>query len=101
KTTALDIRTRAMNYPMFSNYQVIMVKEGQTLKKWDDLVPYFEKPVPSTILVLCHKHENFDKRTKAAKEVAKNGVVFTSKKMYENQLPAFIRQIVEEHGLTM
>ncbi|HYV90428.1 MAG TPA: DNA polymerase III subunit delta, partial [Chitinophagales bacterium] len=101
ETTALDIRTRAMNYPMFSNYQVLMVKEAQALKKWDDLVPYLEKPVPSTILVLCHKYENFDKRTKAAKMMKENGVVFTSKKMYENQLPAFIQQIVEEHELTI
>src|SRR5262245_41425318 len=59
ETTALDIRTRALNYPMFSNYQVLMVKEAQGLKKWDDLVPYLEKPVKSTILVICHKHENF------------------------------------------
>src|SRR6185295_3078799 len=44
ETNAMDIRTRAMNYPMFSNYQVLMVKEAQTIKKWDDLVPYFEKP---------------------------------------------------------
>lgn len=99
ETTALDIRTRAMNYPMFSNYQVIMVKEAQALKKWDDLVPYFEKPVKTTLLVLCHKHENFDKRTKAAKIIQANGVVLTSKKMYENQLPAFIQQIIEEHEL--
>ena len=101
ETTAMDIRTRAMNYPMFSNYQVIMVKEAQELKKWEDLVSYFEKPVKTTILVLCHKHENFDKRTKAAKVIQSNGVVMTSKRMYENQLPAFIHQIVEERKLTI
>ncbi|MEO5674692.1 MAG: DNA polymerase III subunit delta [Chitinophagales bacterium] len=101
EATALDIRTRALNYPMFSNYQVIIVKEAQAIKKWDDLLPYFGKPVKSTILVLCHKHENFDKRTKAAKEIQKNGIVFTSKKIYENQLPGFIQQILDEKGIAI
>jgi len=101
ETTALDIRTRALNYPMFSNYQVLIVKEAQGLKKWDDLVAYFEKPVKSTILVLCHKHENFDKRTKAAKALQSNGVIFTSKKIYENKLPEFIHQVAGEQGLTI
>ena len=99
ETNALDIRTRAMNYPMFSNYQVIMVKEAQELKKWDDLEPYFEKPVKTTILILCHKHKNFDKRTKAAKSIQSNGVIMTSKKFYENQLPSFVEEIVEQNGL--
>ncbi len=101
ETSAMEIRTRALNYPMFSNYQVLIIKEAQAIKKWDDLLPYFEKPVKSTILVLCHKHENFDKRTKSAKEIQKNGVVCTSKKLYENQLPAFIEQVVSERKLSI
>src|SRR6185295_4331647 len=72
-TNANDIRTRALNYPMFSNNQVLIIKEAQTLKKWEDMVTYFEKPVKTTILVLCHKYDNFDKRTKAAKAIKENG----------------------------
>jgi len=99
ETNALDIRTRAMNYPMFSNYQIILVKEAQELKKWDDLEAYFEKPVKTTVLVLCHKHKNFDKRTKAAKSIQTNGVIMTSKKLYENQLPSFVDEVVEKNQL--
>jgi hypothetical protein len=33
---------------MFSNYQVLVVKEAQMLKKWEDLLNYVEKPVKST-----------------------------------------------------
>lgn len=99
ETNAMDIRTRAMNFPMFSNYQVIIVKEAQELRKWDDLEPYFEKPVKSTILVLCHKHKNFDKRTKAAKAIAAHGVIMTSKRPYENQLPAFVEGVVSQAKL--
>lgn len=101
ETNALDIRTRAMNYPMFSNNQVIIVKEAQELKKWEDLEPYFEKPVKTTVLVLCHKHKNFDKRTKAAKAIASNGVIMTSKKLYENHLPGFVEDVVSQHQLKM
>ena len=99
ETNALDIRTRALNYPMFSNYQVILVKEAQELKKWDDLEAYFEKPVKTTILILCHKHKNFDKRMKSAKNIQSNGVIMTSKKLYENQLPSFIEGLVEQNEL--
>jgi DNA polymerase-3 subunit delta len=84
---------------MFSNYQVIIVKEAQELKRWEDLEAYIEKPVKTTILILCHKHKNFDKRTKTAKSIQSNGVVMTSKKLYENQLPAFIEQVVEQNEL--
>lgn len=97
-TTANEIRQRAMNYPMFSNYQVIIVKEAQMLKKWDDLLSYVEKPVKTTILVLCHRYENFDKRTKVAKALQSTGVLMTTKKLYENQVPDWIHHYLEGKG---
>jgi DNA polymerase-3 subunit delta len=100
-TTANDIRQRAMNYPMFSNYQVLIVKEAQMLKKWDDLVSYVEKPVKTTILVLSHPHDNFDKRTKLAKAIMANGVVMTTKKLWENQVPDWINQYLKERNFTI
>ncbi|MBA3649206.1 MAG: DNA polymerase III subunit delta [Chitinophagales bacterium] len=95
-TTAVEIRQRALNYPMFSNYQVLMVKEAQLLKKWEALENYVLKPVKSTILVICYKYENFDKRTRVGKAIRDNGVLMTTKKLFENQVPQWIHEFLKE-----
>ncbi|MBA2422485.1 MAG: DNA polymerase III subunit delta [Chitinophagales bacterium] len=99
--SANEIRQQALNYPMFSNYQVIIVKEAQMLKKWDELLPYIEKPVKSTILVLCHRYENIDRRTKVGKTLHSNAVVMTTKKLYENQVPNWIEKYLAERNLNI
>ena len=98
ETTANEIRQRGLNYPMFSNYQVIIVKEAQAIKKWDDLLSYVEKPVKTTILVLCYKYETFDKRTKVSKSIQQHGVIMTTKKLFENQVGGWIHQYLEERN---
>ena len=67
---------------MMANKQVIIVKEAQSLKKIETLANYAEKPLASTILVLNYKYKTLDARTKLVKAIKKNGVVFTSKKIY-------------------
>jgi DNA polymerase-3 subunit delta len=49
-----------------------------------------QKPLTSTILVICHKHGVLDRRKKLAAEVEKIGVLFESKKIKDSQLPGFI-----------
>ena len=63
----VDIRTvinAAKRYPMLSKYQVIIVKEAQLIKDWDDITHYLKQPLQSTILVLCYKYGTPDKRKK-------------------------------------
>ncbi len=79
----------ARQYPLMSDKRVIIVKEAQEMKTLKDLSDYAKRPVPHTILVLVHKHKTFDKRLALAKALA-DQVVFESKKMYDNQLPAWI-----------
>lgn len=102
-TTVNEIRQRAMNYPMFSNYQVLIVKEAQMLKKWDELLKYVENPVRTTILVLCHRYENFDKRTKVGKLMKERPdcVLMTTKKLYDNQVPEWINQYLAERKFSI
>ena len=89
----VDIRTvidTARRFPMMSEYQVVVVREAQNIKSLDDLVFYAQKPLLSTILVFCYKYGKMDMRKKYASEIAKIGVVYESKKLYESQIPAFI-----------
>jgi DNA polymerase-3 subunit delta len=94
-TTVQQLDDACRRYPMFSNYQLIILKEAQVLKKIEELLPYVEKPLKSTILVICHKHGKLDKRTKFAKTIVATGVVFTSDKLYENKVPAWIAGYLE------
>ena len=80
----------AKRYPMMSDYQVVIVKEAQNVKKIEDLSYYLQKPLMSTILVICYKHGALDRRKKLAVEIEKVGVLFESKKIKDAQLPGFI-----------
>ena len=89
-TDVASIVNNAKRYPMMSEHQVVVVKEAQNIRAWDDLSFYLQKPLESTILVICYKHGTMDKRKKIVAEIEKKGVVFESKKLKENMLPAFI-----------
>ena len=58
-------------YPMFSERQVVLVKEAQHLKEIDKLEGYIEKPLSSTLLVVAYKEKKINTRTKMAKVLKK------------------------------
>ena len=91
----------ASQYPMMSEWRLVIVREAQEMKSFAELESYFEKPVPSTMLVLCYKYKKVDQRTKAAKAIKQHGVVFESKKLYDNQLPGWILQEAKRHGVRL
>ncbi len=86
----------ARRFPMMANYQVVIVREAQNLKKIEDLEPYVNNPLKSTILVINYKYKTIDRRKAFAKAVAKKGILFESKKIYENKLPAWITGYLAE-----
>ncbi|MDJ0646522.1 MAG: DNA polymerase III subunit delta [Flavobacteriaceae bacterium] len=90
-----DIVSNAKRFPMMAERQVVIVKEAQELSRTiENLVAYAENPQPSTVLVICYKYKTLDKRKKLSKIVAKNGVLFESKKLYENQVGDWIRRVL-------
>ncbi|NJN27598.1 MAG: DNA polymerase III subunit delta [Cyclobacteriaceae bacterium] len=92
-----DVLNNAKRYPMMSDRQVVIVKEAQNIpdlnKEVGDkqLVQYLENPLPSTILVFCHKHKKLDQRKALAKAIDKHAMLLTSNKLYDNQLPDWIK----------
>ncbi|WP_405371820.1 DNA polymerase III subunit delta [Phocaeicola sp.] len=89
-TDIATVINAAKRYPMMSKYQVVVVKEAQHLRNIEELTYYLQKPLASTILVFCYKHEALDRRKKITAEIEKAGVLFESKKLKEAQLPGFI-----------
>ncbi|MDG2433670.1 DNA polymerase III subunit delta [Flavobacterium sp.] len=93
--TVEDIVSSAKRYPMMAERQVIIVKEAQELSRTiEKLESYADNPMPTTVLVICYKYKTLDKRKKVTKVLAKNGLVFESKKLYENQVGEWIKRVL-------
>ena len=93
--TLLNAVTR---YPMMAQHQVVIVKEAQDFKNLAALENYFEKPVPSTILVMCHKYKSLDKRLKVTKILEQKAVLFESKPIPEAKVPDWIEKYLDAAG---
>jgi len=92
------IISAAKRYPMMSSHQVVIIKEAQYVDKIETMLPYIEKPLDSTLLVVNYKYKKVDGRTSFSKLLTKNGVLFESKKFYENQVPVWINDYVRQKG---
>lgn len=88
----------AKRFPMMSQYQVVIVKEAQDMRSIDDLSTYVEKPLSSTILVLCYKYKKYDKRKALAKLAEKKGIYFESARIYQDKMPNWINDYVVAQG---
>ena len=90
-----DIVGNAKRYPMMAEYQVVIVKEAQDLSRTiEKLTAYAQNPQPSTVLVFNYKYKKIDKRKALYKTLKKTGVVYESKKLYENQVADWIRRVL-------
>jgi DNA polymerase-3 subunit delta len=94
-----DIVGNAKRYPMMAERQVIIVKEAQHLSRTiENLLPYAQHPQPTTVLVICYKYKKLDKRKKLYKAIHNTGLLFESKKLYENQVADWIRKTLTAKG---
>ncbi|MBA6151488.1 DNA polymerase III subunit delta [Gelidibacter maritimus] len=97
-----DIVGNAKRFPMMAEYQVIIVKEAQDLSRTiEKLVDYAKQPQQSTILVMNYKYKTIDKRKSLYKTLKKMGVVYESKKLYENQVADWIRRVLAPKDYTI
>lgn len=91
-----DIISNAKRYPMMADRQVVIVKEAQELSRTiEKLESYADNPQPSTVLVIAYKYKTLDKRKKLTKTIDKIGLLFESKKLYENQVAAWISRVLK------
>ncbi len=99
------ILTHARRFPMMSERQVVIIREAQDIPDLQKetgarlLLDYFSRPLPSTVLVLCHKHKTIDKRRELGKKVDQLTLSAVFKKPYEGQVQDFISEYIKEKGL--
>lgn len=93
--TIEEIMSSAKRYPMMADKQVIIVKEAQDLSRTiDKIEAYAANPQLTTVLVFNYKYKKLDKRKKSYKTIAKNGLIYESKKLYDNQVADWIRKVL-------
>ncbi|SCX80905.1 DNA polymerase III subunit delta [Flavobacterium caeni] len=94
-----DVVSTCKRYPMMAERQVVIVKEAQDLSRTiEKFESYAENPTPTTVLVLCYKYKTLDKRKKVTKQFEKNGLVYESKKLYDNQVGQWISRVLQGKG---
>ncbi|MDI9355782.1 MAG: DNA polymerase III subunit delta [Chitinophagaceae bacterium] len=101
----IEILERAKSFPMMGEKKLLLIKEAQEISDFgtEKADGYFEKylnnPNTQTILVFCYKYKTLDKRKNITKLIEKKMTVLDEKKIYEDQLPLWIRKIAQEQNL--
>ncbi len=101
------ILTHARRFPMMAERQVVIVKEAQDIQDlgkesgYKLLLDYLTRPVPSTVLVFCHKNKSLDKRKELGKKIDQYATTLNTKKLYDNQLPEFVSEYAVEKQLSI
>ncbi len=113
---SMRIISEAKRFPMMADRQVLIIKEGQEIKDLEKttkvtvgakmkeeeinlLEEYVKNPQNTTILVICFKYKTLDKRKSLGKSIAQAGVLFSSAKLYDNQIPAWVENYSKGQGL--
>jgi len=100
----VDINTvinAAKRYPMMGSHQVLIIKEAQLIKDWDNLVHYLSNPLKSTILVFCYKYGTPDKRKKWFQEINKVAVVHESTKLRDYEVGSWISKYCKSKNVAI
>ena len=96
-----DLFNACTKYPMFSDKQVVILKEAQAMKDVERLENYVEKPLSSTLLFVAYKGKKLDGRTKLAKLLKDKAVLLSSKKLYDNELPEWTSELIKMKGYSI
>ena len=98
-TEAGQVINLCRQMPMMGQWQVVILKEAQQLRGLEKLSFYTQKPSPTTILVICHKEKNADRRSAFYKGCAANGVVFESVRPRDYEITSWLQQFIARRGL--
>jgi len=100
-TNLTSLINTCRRYPMAAERQVIILKEAQQMKDIEKLETYVDNPLATTVLIVSYKDKKLDARKKFAKIIKDKGVLVTTKKMYDNQLPEWTQELLQSKGLTI
>jgi DNA polymerase-3 subunit delta len=105
-STAAYVVNCSKQFPMVGEMQLVVLREAQDMdvKKEENLnllLSYINRPLQSTILVICHKYKAPPAKLLKALAASEKAVTIESKKKYENEMPAWITAQVINSGYSI
>jgi len=94
-----DVMNACRRYPMFSEFQVVVLKEAQQMKEIEKLLPYFKQPLSSTIFVVAYREKKLDSRTNFSKTVKAVSEFHTFSPIKEQDLGEWAENFITKKGL--
>lgn len=96
-----EVVEQARTFPVFAERRLVIIKNVQeaSADQLEGLLAYLEDPVPETVLLLTA--EKIDARRKFYQILKKSGKAIEFKKIYENQLPSFVREQAKSLNVTL
>ena len=102
EVSAQQVMDQARRFPMMAERQVVVVREAQAMKDLEQLEKYMDKPVPTTVLVICYMGGTIDARKKLVTRANSVGKVFISESpKYDRDIVAFINAYLKENKATI
>lgn len=101
-SSAAEVIDIARRYPMMAQRQVVVVREAQNLKNFDELSHYAAQPLASTLLVICHREKSVDKRSSFYKKCSagKDTIVFESTPPRDWEVASFVSSLFAARRLS-
>lgn len=89
-------------FPMMAERQVVIIHEAQMMAEIDLLRHYVEKPLESTILIICYKGGKFKAtETLKALKAYDKAVIFESKPLTDRNVESEISSYAQQLGLKL
>ena len=95
-TSWKELINTCRRFPMFAEYQVVILKDAGSLADFGELASYFEQPSPSTILVIEYRNKKIDGKTKVHKVIKEHCTYYTAEKVKEDAMPFWIQRFGKE-----
>ena len=102
EVSAQQVMDQARRFPMMAERQVVVVREAQAMKDIESFEKYMDKPVPTTVLVICYMGGTIDSRKKIVTKANSVGKVFVSESpKYDRDIASFIQSFLKENNATI
>ncbi len=89
------------NRPLIGTRKLIILKEAQEIKNWEDIIPYSKNPSSTSSLIITYKQKKPDGRQAWVKSLKENAVYFESKSLYDYQIPGFIKDLAHKKKMNL
>eukprot|EP01132_Coremiostelium_polycephalum_P000581 gene581-726_t len=96
---------QAKQFPVATDLQVVIIKEAQDLQdltrdaSQTALIDYLKAPSKHTMLVIAYKYKTLPANTKLSKALSEHAILINAKRLYDSQLPTWIKAYVIEKEL--